>query len=143
VILASAVLVLIGAVLLVLGLMDGDGGVGLLLGSIVACVLAAVLLAIGVARTRPRPGGALAGQAPSWSGARADAVDAEADERDDEQRLAEALADVPEIGASERRALLEHFGGYRWLRVASVEAIAAVDGIAPDVAERVHARLQS
>lgn len=140
---ASAVLVLLGAVLLVLGLVDGDDGVGLLLGSIVACVAAAVLLAVGVARMRPRPGGALAGSAPAWSGARADAARAaDGKDGDDDERLAGVLADVPEVGAVERRALLEHFGGYRWLRVASVDAIATVPGIDADVAERVHARLQ-
>lgn len=136
---ASAVLVLVAAVLLVLGLV-GDG-VGLLLASMATAAVAGVLLAVGVAQQRPRPGGALAGEPTAWSGARrGDGEDAA--DPDDAARLDADLADVPEVGPGERDALLAHFGGYRWVRVATVDALAAVPGITPEVAERIHTRLQ-
>jgi len=53
-----------------------------------------------------------------------------------------ALDDIPGVGEQRKRALIRHFGSVRNIRTAAVEAIAAVDGIGPKVAERIHRYLE-
>jgi len=48
------------------------------------------------------------------------------------------LDDIPGVGERRKRALIRHFGSVRNVRAASVEEIAAVEGIGPKVAERIH-----
>jgi len=48
------------------------------------------------------------------------------------------LDDIPGVGERRKRALIRHFGSVRNVRAASVDEIAAVEGIGPKVAERVH-----
>jgi excinuclease ABC subunit C len=48
---------------------------------------------------------------------------------------------VPGLGPARKKALLAHFGSVKKLRLASVEAIAAVQGVGPKVAEAVVASL--
>ncbi|HST86585.1 MAG TPA: excinuclease ABC subunit UvrC [Kineosporiaceae bacterium] len=48
---------------------------------------------------------------------------------------------VPGLGPARKKALLAHFGSVKKLRLASVEAIAAVQGVGPKVAEAVVATL--
>jgi len=47
------------------------------------------------------------------------------------------LLDIPGIGGSRRRALLERFGSLAGLRLASVDEIAALPGFSTRLAERV------
>lgn len=48
------------------------------------------------------------------------------------------LEDVPGIGPTRRRKLLQHFGGLRGVSNASVEAISQVDGISQELAAEVY-----
>jgi excinuclease ABC subunit C len=48
---------------------------------------------------------------------------------------------VPGLGPARKKALLAHFGSVKKLRLASVEAIGAVQGVGPKVAEAVVAAL--
>ncbi len=48
------------------------------------------------------------------------------------------LDEIPGVGERRKRALIRHFGSARNVRAASVEEIAAVEGIGPAVAERIH-----
>lgn len=52
-----------------------------------------------------------------------------------------ALEGIPGIGPKRRRALLHHFGGLAQLRNASEEAIAAVEGVGPQLAHTIYAWL--
>jgi excinuclease ABC subunit C len=53
-----------------------------------------------------------------------------------------ALDEVSGVGERRKRALIRHFGSVRNIRTARLEEIAAVDGIGPKVAERIHRYLQ-
>jgi excinuclease ABC subunit C len=53
-----------------------------------------------------------------------------------------ALDDIAGVGERRKRALIRHFGSVRHVREARVEEIAAVEGIGPKVAERIHQYLQ-
>ncbi len=55
--------------------------------------------------------------------------------------LRSALEDIPGVGGARRRALLKHFGSLKRVREAAPEAIAAVDGIGPALAEQIFAAL--
>lgn len=55
--------------------------------------------------------------------------------------LASALDSIPGVGQARRTALLTHFGSLKGVREATVEELAAVDGLGPAVAERIHAYL--
>ncbi|MEW6433655.1 MAG: excinuclease ABC subunit UvrC [Myxococcota bacterium] len=57
--------------------------------------------------------------------------------------LQSELDQVPGVGAARRTALLRHFGSLKQLREASIEELAAVDGVGPAVAERLHAFLHA
>jgi excinuclease ABC subunit C len=57
--------------------------------------------------------------------------------------LASQLDQVPGVGAARRTALLRHFGSVKQLKEASIEELAAVEGIGPAVAERIHAFLNA
>jgi len=57
--------------------------------------------------------------------------------------LASELDQVPGVGEARRTALLRHFGSLKQLREASIEELAAVDGVGPAVAERLHAFLHA
>lgn len=48
------------------------------------------------------------------------------------------LDEIPGVGERRKRALIRHFGSVRNVRAASLEEIAAVDGIGRAVAERIH-----
>jgi excinuclease ABC subunit C len=52
------------------------------------------------------------------------------------------LDGVPGVGPARRRALLRHFGSLEDLRTASLDAIAGVPGVPPEVAARVHEALR-
>ncbi len=54
-----------------------------------------------------------------------------------------ALDDLAGVGPARKRALLRVFGSSRGLRNATVEEIAAVPGIGPAMASRIHEHLQS
>ncbi|HEX2713466.1 MAG TPA: helix-hairpin-helix domain-containing protein, partial [Candidatus Acidoferrales bacterium] len=49
-----------------------------------------------------------------------------------------ALDEIPGVGERRKRALIRHFGSVRNVRSATVEEIAAVEGIGPAVAARIH-----
>jgi excinuclease ABC subunit C len=49
-----------------------------------------------------------------------------------------ALDEIPGVGERRKRALIRHFGSVRNVRAASVEEIAAVEGIGRVVAEKIH-----
>jgi excinuclease ABC subunit C len=53
-----------------------------------------------------------------------------------------ALDEIPGVGERRKRALIRHFGSVRSVRTASVEEIAAVEGIGAKVAARIHQYLQ-
>ena len=53
-----------------------------------------------------------------------------------------ALDEISGVGERRKRALIRHFGSVRTVRAASVEEIAAVEGIGSKVAERIHRYLQ-
>ncbi|MEW5738321.1 MAG: excinuclease ABC subunit UvrC [Myxococcota bacterium] len=57
--------------------------------------------------------------------------------------LTSELDQVPGVGATRRTALLRHFGSLKQLREASIEELAAVEGVGPAVAERLHAFLHA
>jgi excinuclease ABC subunit C len=57
--------------------------------------------------------------------------------------LRSALDEVPGVGKARRAALLGHFGSMKRIQEASVTELAAVDGVGPQVAERLHAFLHS
>ncbi len=48
------------------------------------------------------------------------------------------LDEIPGVGERRKRALIRHFGSVRNIRGATVEEIAAVEGIGPAVAARIH-----
>lgn len=52
------------------------------------------------------------------------------------------LDEVPGLGEVRKKALLKHFGSVKRLRSASVEDIAAVPGIGPQLASTLHAHLE-
>lgn len=54
-----------------------------------------------------------------------------------------ALDRIPGVGAARRKALLVHFGSLKRLRSATVEALAEVEGIGPQLARTIHDALQS
>ena len=53
------------------------------------------------------------------------------------------LDDIPGIGPKRKKALIRHFGSARGIAAASVEELAAVDGMTRDVAERVKEQIGS
>ena len=53
-----------------------------------------------------------------------------------------ALDEITGVGERRKRALIRHFGSVRGIRAAGVEEIAAVEGIGPKVAARIHRYLQ-
>jgi excinuclease ABC subunit C len=53
-----------------------------------------------------------------------------------------ALDEIPGVGERRKRSLIRHFGSVRNIRVASIEEIAAVEGIGAKVADRIHRHLQ-
>ena len=55
--------------------------------------------------------------------------------------LTSELDDIPGVGPSRRKALLRHFGSLKRIREASVETIAAVEGISPKLAIEIHTTL--
>jgi excinuclease ABC subunit C len=55
--------------------------------------------------------------------------------------VASILDEVPGIGPRRRKALLEHFGSLDGIRQASVEELAAIPGIPPEVAQALKAHL--
>jgi excinuclease ABC subunit C len=57
--------------------------------------------------------------------------------------LRSVLDEVPGIGATRKRILLQRFGSLKRLRVASVEELRSVGGLPPRVAEAVHRLLGS
>ena len=52
------------------------------------------------------------------------------------------LDDVPGIGEARRNALLQHFGGLQKLRAASIDEIAAVEGMTKPLAEKLQQYIQ-
>ena len=54
-------------------------------------------------------------------------------------RTTSALEAIDGVGAKRRQRLLKQFGGLRGLAVAEVKAIAEIDGIGPQLAQRIHA----
>ena len=56
--------------------------------------------------------------------------------------LRSKLDGIPGVGASRRKALLTHFGSLKKVTAASVEELAAVQGIGPAVAQRIFEELQ-
>ncbi len=57
-------------------------------------------------------------------------------------RIASRLDDIAGIGPKRRKALITCFGSVSAIKVASIEAIAAVPGMSDELAQRVHAALQ-
>ncbi len=55
--------------------------------------------------------------------------------------LRSSLEDIPGVGPKRRRALLEHFGSLKSLKNGSAEDIAQVDGISPEMAQRIQTHL--
>ena len=51
------------------------------------------------------------------------------------------LDEIPGVGPKRKKALIKVFGSVRGIREASVEEIAAVDGISPALAEQIKAAL--
>ena len=52
------------------------------------------------------------------------------------------LDDIEGVGPKRRKALLDHFGGVSGIRTASVEELAAVEGVSTTTARQVHAFFQ-
>ena len=61
----------------------------------------------------------------------------------DKAMTVSVLDEVPGVGAKRKKALTKAFGSMKRLRAASVEDIAAVDGIPEDVAQRVYDTLRA
>ncbi len=57
-------------------------------------------------------------------------------------RITSRLDDIPGIGPKRRKALITCFGSVSDIKVASVDAIANVPGMSPELAQRVHEALQ-
>ena len=57
-------------------------------------------------------------------------------------RISSRLDDIAGIGPKRRKALITCFGSVSAIKVASIEAIAAVPGMSSELAERVHTALQ-
>ena len=57
-------------------------------------------------------------------------------------RISSRLDDITGIGPKRRKALITCFGSVGAIKVASIEAIAAVPGMSEELAQRVHAALQ-
>jgi excinuclease ABC subunit C len=55
--------------------------------------------------------------------------------------MASGIEQVPGIGAKRRTSLLRHFGSLQSLKEASVDEIAAVEGMNRPTAEKVYAAL--
>jgi excinuclease ABC subunit C len=55
--------------------------------------------------------------------------------------LRSQLDDVPGIGPKRKKALIKRFGSLKGIAAASVEDLAAVDGMTQDIAERVHEQI--
>ena len=53
-------------------------------------------------------------------------------------RTRSPLEEIPGIGAKRRRAVLQHFGGLQGVARASVDDLARVPGISPDLAQAIH-----
>jgi excinuclease ABC subunit C len=53
------------------------------------------------------------------------------------------LLEIPGVGPTRRRTLLEHFGSLAGVRLASVDEVAAVPGFSTRLAERVLHHLHS
>ena len=53
-----------------------------------------------------------------------------------------ALDEIPGVGERRKKALIRQFGSVRSIRAAGVEDIAAVEGVGPKVAERIHQYLK-
>jgi len=51
------------------------------------------------------------------------------------------LDDIPGIGPKRKKALMRHFGSARAIAAATVEEIASVEGMGPEIAERVKERI--
>ena len=54
------------------------------------------------------------------------------------QALRTGLEDIPGVGPKRRGLLLKHFGSLARIRAATIEELAAADGIPPQIAEQVH-----
>ncbi|QEL65126.1 excinuclease ABC subunit C [Oryzomicrobium terrae] len=54
-------------------------------------------------------------------------------------RITSRLEDVPGIGPKKRKALITRFGGLQGIAEAGVDQLAAVPGIGPELAEKIHA----
>jgi excinuclease ABC subunit C len=59
------------------------------------------------------------------------------------ERLRSVLDDVPGVGPSRRRRLLQHFGSLRRLMAGTAEELAAVPGIGPDLSAVIVERLKA
>ena len=57
-------------------------------------------------------------------------------------RIGSRLDEIPGIGPKRRKALMTCFGSVAEIKVASIDAIAAVAGMSEELAQRVHAALQ-
>jgi excinuclease ABC subunit C len=57
-------------------------------------------------------------------------------------RIASRLDEIPGIGPKRRKALMTCFGSVSEIKVASIDAIANVPGMSPELAQRVHEALQ-
>jgi excinuclease ABC subunit C len=61
----------------------------------------------------------------------------------DTKTFRSVLDEIPGIGPKRKKTLLRHFGSARAIASASVEEIAAVEGMTRDVAERVKEHIGS
>lgn len=137
---ASMLLVLAAAVVLVLGIVVAPpDDLTLVWASIGMSLAAAVLLAGGVARARPRARGA-GPVGASWSGAatRARAGGASFPDPDQAAEVSWMLQEVPGLGPAERADLRTHFRDPERLRQARLDELMEVPGITREIAERVH-----